>query len=117
MSSAALSLPPPVDPALVGLYEGVDAPDVAHYLAAYPALVPVLVRAVPEVRRIFGADTRLLLLPQTEYGGATSLYAFIVADLDEAELDRRLARFDEEWWLGQLRAELGPVTFDVGRPA
>lgn len=117
MSSAApkLPVPPSLDPALLGHYEGLDDAQVRGFLAGHPRVAPLLVAAIPEVERVFGADARMTLGVETEASGALTLYVTI---LDDASLDtdvqiERLERFDSSWWLAQDRS-VGPLVFTIG---
>lgn len=117
MSSVAprLAASSPLDPALLGHYEGLDDALVRGFLAGHPRVVPLLVAAIPAVERVFGADARMALAVVAEASGALTLYVTI---LDEPSLDteaqlERLGRFDDMWWLAQDRSA-GPVVFAVG---
>lgn len=114
-AAAKVPLPPSLNVALLGHYEGLDDAQVRGFLAGHPRVAALLVAAIPEVERVFGPQARVALATEAERSGAITLYATILDDpsLNTEEQVARLRRFDASWWLAQDRSA-GPVAFTVG---
>ncbi len=107
---------PPVSPQAIAdlrdLYAFRDAEfevqDVPRFLNLHPHLVPLLLEARPIIARHFGPDIpvrlEVVLDPESEAeDGDAQLFAMIETQLSPEEARPRLDRFDQEWWLSNLR--------------
>jgi hypothetical protein len=95
------------------IFSGMDESNVAEILRAYPSIVSILHQSKPHIQSNFGAEARVLLRAELEYGGNATLYAMITGPGTDEALFANLDRFDDTWWL--TLAIPDPVVFTVGR--
>ena len=87
---------------------------VLDYLDRHPHLLPLLVDVADQIPCYFRPDDRALMqLIEDEDIGVEQLYAIVRSGLDPDEVEARLNRLDEEWWLDAVERADGDLTVDA----
>jgi hypothetical protein len=85
---------------------------VQSFLTTHRALASILIEAVDYLKDCFGQDTPLALEIVSEEGPARAIYALALWKKDRAEARAALNRFDEIWWMRNLKKAGGRIVFD-----
>jgi hypothetical protein len=85
---------------------------VQAFLSTHRALASILLEAVDYLKDCFGPDTPLMLEIASDDGPARAIYALALWKKDRAESRAALKKFDEIWWMNNLRKAGGRIVFD-----
>ena len=89
-----------------------DTPStVTDYLKAHRALASLLLESVEPLRQSFGYDVPLKLQIRTD-GNSPILYATVIWKGPICSARAALEKFDENWWLENVRIAPGDVVLD-----
>lgn len=83
---------------------------VVAFLNVHRALPPILISAMPQLRRIF-RDTVFALRADSDEYGWENLYVDALWSRDAYEAFHLLDRFSDEWWIANSRPARGALTF------
>lgn len=88
---------------------------VGRFLSSNPHLVDILMEAVPHIRTIFGAETRVVLriISDPEMENQDQLFGCIRTNLSVDEALSCLDRFDEEWFFNRFDQVAGLLDFKL----
>jgi len=89
-----------------------DSVSVQSFLRTHRALSSILLEAVSYLKDCFGPDTPLTLEIAFDEGPARAIYALALWKRDRAESRAALNRFDEIWWMDNLKKAGGRIVFD-----
>lgn len=89
-------------------------PDVCRLLGETPALAALIGEAADQLVHFF-PDARLWLkmLRDPEFGDAEELFLGVYTSLPDDQADKALKRFDEEWWVQNVRRAAGLLCIDL----
>lgn len=83
-------------------------------LQEHPELDVLLDEAVEQIRRVIPeAHVKLELSPDPDYGEEQQLFLGISSDLSESEALLALRRFDQDWWVHEVRRANGLLCIDL----
>ena len=82
------------------------------FLRTHRALVYVLLEGVPYLKDCFGTETPLALEIMSDEGPSRSIYALALWRGERKESRAALHRFDEIWWMNNLKKAGGRIVFD-----
>jgi hypothetical protein len=85
------------------------------FLAGHLEVLPILLEAPEQVRRIFGNQARLRIecVSDPEVPGSNELFCYIGVDISAKEASIRLRQLDTEWFLSHIPKVNGLLNFDV----
>jgi hypothetical protein len=89
-----------------------DVPSVEAFLKTHRMLVPILLEGMPYLKECFGEDTPLALEIVSDDGPPTAIYALALWREERVDARAALTRFDELWWLANLKRTGGRIVFD-----
>jgi hypothetical protein len=89
-----------------------DPQSVEAFLKSHRASASTLIESVPYLAESFGPNTPLALEIMAEDGPPTTIYALAIWRDDRIEARSALQRFDETWWLKNLKKAGGRIVFD-----
>jgi hypothetical protein len=89
-----------------------DIAAVEAFLKAHRMLIPILLAGMPSMKECFGEDTPLALEIMSDDGPPTAIYALALWRGERTDARAALTRFDELWWLANLRRTGGRIVFD-----
>ena len=81
-----------------------DKKAVLLFLSEHSEVLPVLLEGRGRVSQFFGpnAIVELDIVEDPESDGYRQMFAHIVTSLDQDDVEERLDRFDEEWFLSKM---------------
>lgn len=82
------------------------------FIRNHRSIVEVLLDAVPHLRRCFGSETTLKIGVVFEDAGPTTASAVALWKGPLASARESLAKFDESWWLENVKRARGRILFD-----
>jgi hypothetical protein len=87
--------------------------DLTNFLSDNPIIQITLTDAKPVIDRIFGRETRLIVMLEEDECCQKSVEAHIQWEGEGCEGFNRLEQFDKEFWLERAREVGGILMFDV----
>lgn len=93
-------------------YVLIQRTETEDFLRRYRSLIEILLDAVPHLRAQFGPEVTLNLRLGLEEGIPQCIYATIPWKGDIASARAALEKFDDLWWLDNVRKASGRVVFD-----
>jgi len=84
---------------------------VMTFLNDHRTLPQLLLEAVPQLKMSFGSGAIFALRAPIDEAGARALYAVAMWPGKVTDARKALARFDDTWWLANLRRASGYLTF------
>ncbi|MCX7707648.1 MAG: hypothetical protein N2204_06550 [Anaerolineae bacterium] len=89
--------------------------EAVRFLRMHPALIDLLLEALPHVERYFGPHPEVVLevVVDPEASDSEELFANIRTSLPVEEALECLNQFDEEWFLDQLARTEGRFNFNL----
>jgi hypothetical protein len=85
---------------------------ITAFLRTHRALAPILLESVPYLAECFGSDASFALEIMSDEGPPTAIYALVLWRWDRAVARAALQRFDEHWWMNNLKKAAGRIVFD-----
>jgi hypothetical protein len=85
---------------------------ITAFLKTHRALAPILLESAPYLAGCFGPDASFALEIMSDEGPPTAIYALVLWRGDRAAARTALQRFDEHWWMNNLKKAAGRIVFD-----
>jgi hypothetical protein len=89
-----------------------NAVPIQSFLKTHRVIASILLESVAYLKDCFGHDTPLALEIMSEDESTRSIYALALWKRDKAESRAALKKFDEIWWMSNLKKAGGRIVFD-----
>jgi hypothetical protein len=93
-------------------YVFTEPKSVESFLKSHRYLMPILMEALPQLKRSFGSDVTFQLSVSPDENPPKTIYGVVAWKGSLGDARSALKSFDESWWLESIKKASGRVVFD-----